>query len=398
MNVSHAKGRRVLVVHSSADLYGADRSLLDFVRLRPPDLDLTIVLPEDGPLIAELRATGVDVLVGEVCKIQRRMLSLGGLLHTVSAAIRSVRFLRGLHRQRNFELVYSNSVAILGGALAARSLHLPHVWHVREILSQSAALTWTFQNIVRALSARAICNSAQTMAWIRGSSPSKAEHFAVIWNGYDAPAMDNDRVAVRKTLGASKDEVLFVLVGRVNAWKGQRQLVDSFRDLVQRADVRARLALVGSAFAGQEHFERELRSAIAASGCADRIGWFPFRPDIEAVWAAADVAVVPSIEPEPFGRVAVEAMAFGKPVIAAAHGGLIEIVEHEVTGLLFKPCDRAALSGAMDRLARQPELRERFGRAGMQRQQALFSVRGYADRVGVQLAAVMRDAGKQARR
>jgi len=99
-----------------------------------------------------------------------------------------------------------------------------------------------------------------------------------------------------------------------------------------------------------------------------------FRADIYPVWRASDIAVVPSIEPEPFGLVAIEAMACGVPVVAAAHGGLLDIVEHEVSGLLFTPRDVDALAHSLLRLAGDAALRQRLGAAGKLRQAAQFSI------------------------
>lgn len=381
------KTRHVLVVHSSAELYGSDRSLLDLVRGRPGDLAMTVVLPEEGPLVQALADCGARVVVGEVCKIQRGMLSPGGLWRTGLAAWRAWRFLRGLHHEARFDLVYSNSVAILGGALAARACGLPHVWHVREILAGSRGLTLCFRWLVRRLSRRVVCNSEQTRAWIAGPGPADGR-YATVWNGFDPAATGSDGTDVRRELGMGPGELLVVMVGRVNAWKGQGLLVDAFAKAVRRSRAPMRLVLVGSAFAGQEHFERELRQVVRDSGCADRIQLLPFRSDIEPVWAAADIAVVPSTEPEPFGRVAIEAMAHGKPVLAAAHGGLVEIVEPEVTGCLVAPRDAEALAQALCRLADDAELRRRWGAAGLARQRRLFSVHSYVE----SMASVLRSA------
>ena len=81
---------RVLIVHSSAELYGSDRSLLAFVQRRPAAMQVTVALPEYGPLVAALQACGAQVVVGEVCKIRRDMLSPAGMLCMVGAAWRSV--------------------------------------------------------------------------------------------------------------------------------------------------------------------------------------------------------------------------------------------------------------------------------------------------------------------
>lgn len=381
----------VLVVHSSAELYGSDKSLLDFARRRPAHMALTVVLPEDGPLVPALRACGAEVVVGEVCKLQRVMLSPAGLWRLLRAAAASLRFMRGLHRQRQFQLVYSNTVAVFGGALFARRHGLPHVWHVREIVVGSPALSLLFRKLVRWLSQTAICNSNQTLAWIADGGQARAARYLAVWNGVDVATQPVDREAARRSLGAAPGDVVFVLVGRINAWKGQQLLVQAFAAMVRQGvtgQVGLRLAIVGSAFAGQGHWLQKLQAAVAASGCAEQIVVQPFRSDVEAVWAAADVVVVPSTDPEPFGRVAVEAMAFARPVIAAAHGGLVEIVQQGVTGLLVPPRDAPALTNAMAALAVDPSLRAAMGQAGLARQRAVFSAQGYADRV----AAVLDEA------
>ena len=378
----------VLVVHSSAELYGSDKSLLDFARRRPAHMALTVVMPEDGPLVPALRACGAEVVVGEVCKLQRVMLSPAGLWRLLRAAAASLRFMRGLHRQRQFQLVYSNTVAVFGGALFARRHGLPHVWHVREIVVGSPALSLLFRKLVRWLSQTAICNSNQTLAWIADGGQARAARYLAVWNGVDVATQPVDREAARRSLGAAPGDVVFVLVGRINAWKGQQLLVQAFAAMVRQGvtgQVGLRLAIVGSAFAGQGHWLQKLQAAVAASGCAEQIVVQPFRSDVEAVWAAADVVVVPSTDPEPFGRVAVEAMAFARPVIAAAHGGLVEIVQQGVTGLLVPPRDAPALTNAMAALAVDPSLRAAMGQAGLARQRAVFSAQGYADRVAAVL-------------
>jgi glycosyltransferase involved in cell wall biosynthesis len=96
---------------------------------------------------------------------------------------------------------------------------------------------------------------------------------------------------------------------------------------------------------------------------------------------------VPSVWPEPFGQVAIEAMACGKPVVASAVGGLADVVVHEETGLLVPPGDVAALRAALGRLIADPALRERMGAAGRERVERYRarSVIGHIERVYRQL-------------
>ena len=370
------KKLRILVVHSSAELYGSDRSLLDFVRHRGASIQVTVALPESGLLVQELEAAGATVVIGEVCKIQRNMFSFNGLLRIFKTMYRSIKFLGKSRKNGNFDIVYSNTVAVLGGALCARLWRVPHVWHVREIAESSRLLTFGFRHLVSKLSSTVVCNSGRTRDWI--FLEGKLNKYKVVWNGFDLPDVLIDRAVERDRLGVGPEDILFVLVGRINSWKGHSLLVKAFSSLPSNIRSKIHVAFVGSAFAGQEHFERDLTLRIKESGVENRMHLIPYRKDIESIWSAADVVVVPSTEPEPFGRVAIEAMAFGRPVIASAHGGLIEIVADGETGRLIPPRDYQSLAVAMAEMVGDPDLRQRMGEAGFLRQKKLFSVNGYA--------------------
>lgn len=377
---AQAKPRqRLLIVHSSAELYGSDRSLLDFVSGQRAGFDITVLVPEEGPLCALLRDNGARVAVGEVCKVQRNMLGPRGLLRTLAATWRAMRDIRRLAGARPFDLVYTNTVAVFAGAVYALLSRRPHAWHIREILSGSPALTHAFRAIVSALSRVIICNSSQTRAWIE--LPRSQERCRVVWNGVAVASPANRREAERLQHGWNDDTVVFALAGRLNAWKGQPLALQAFEQVHAKLGEHVALWLVGSPFAGQEHFEQDLKQLIARSPAAAATKLEPFRPDVDAVWESADVVLVPSTEPEPFGRVAIEAMAFGCPVIAAAHGGLLDIVADNESGMLVPPRDAEALAQAMHKLASDADLRARLGQQARTRQQQVFSVDAYVQGV-----------------
>jgi glycosyltransferase involved in cell wall biosynthesis len=112
-----------------------------------------------------------------------------------------------------------------------------------------------------------------------------------------------------------------------------------------------------------------------------RVHLEPFREDTDRFFAAMDVVVVPSVQPEPFGRMAIEAMAWGCAVVVASHGGLREIVDDGATGLWFAPGDLLDLRGALWRLLREGDLRRALGEAGRQAVEARFSPQAHAQRV-----------------
>jgi glycosyltransferase involved in cell wall biosynthesis len=180
-----------------------------------------------------------------------------------------------------------------------------------------------------------------------------------------APVDPAASASFRSEVGADDQTVLVALVGRINRWKGQQLLVDAAERLEKEGAGLPRMVYVfaGSPPNGQEQFRRDLEARIARSPLRDRLRLTGFR-DPWPIYDASDVVAVPSTEPEPFGLVALEAMLAGVPVIASAHGGLVEFVDDGVNGMLFAPNDVGALAGAIAKLAGDGSLRERLGTRG----------------------------------
>ncbi len=335
-----------------------------------------VVLPHQGPLVSRIVELGIEVHIGPVGKLSRQLMRPAGLPRLVASMAGSVSFIDRVVAGRPVSLVYSNSVAALGGALWAWRRGVTRLWHVREIVVTPSIAATGFPRLLRWLGGWCICNSGATRDWITRAQPALARRSSVLWNGIDRvpepPAAAVE--AFRTGLGLSREHVVATLVGRINRWKGQGVFIDAAAQLVKSGQhPNLRFLIVGDVADEQHHFREDMLARIAALGLAERVLWHPFTPEVDTVWAASDIAAVPSTDPEPFGRVAIEAMAHGLPVVAAGHGGLAEIVAHEQTGLLVAPGDAGALAQALGRLAASAELRDQYGAAGRQRQLALFS-------------------------
>ncbi len=366
----------VFVVHHDADLYGADKSLLLSVRALVNDgYEPVVLVPRNGLLVDALRAEGFEVHIGATGKISRSLVTPLGLPRFALDVAASVRLIDRIVGARHVSLVYSNSVAALGGAVWGLLRRVPRLQHVRELVVSPRLASLGYPRLLRALGGYCVCNSGATRDWIVAESPALAQRSAVIWNGINGvnPPSPEAVAEFRAGLGLAPADLLVTLVGRINRWKGQTVFVDAAARLRKQGVAGFRFLIVGDVAGDQHHFRQTMLQRIKDAGLESEVLWHPFTPNVDLVWAASDIAVVPSIDPEPFGRVAIEAMAHGLPVVASAHGGLAEIVAPEKTGILVPPRNADALAAAIGRLIANPALRTSFGDAGRLRQQTNFT-------------------------
>lgn len=368
-----------VVAHGSGELYGSDRVLLaSMIALRSdPDFRLVVVLHERGPLLEELRASGIEVHVGPLTKIRRSMFSLVGVIGLPWQIVSTARVLDAIVNRRRVVLVYSNTLAVLGAAIWARWRGLPHMWHVHEIIQRPAIVRRFLPKLAAFLSSRVLANSLQTRLWLESETQKLRGRVLVAFNGLaPVPSVPPGSIAeFRAKVGARDGDVIATLVGRFNHMKGQTVLVRAL-SLLRRAGKaeNLRVVLVGDVYAGHTDFRAQCEALIQSLNLQDRVTVMPFQVDVSPVWWGSDIAVVASTEPESFGMVAIEAMAARLPVVASAHGGLLDIIEDNVTGYLIPPNDPSALADSLAKLAENELLRRRLGEAGAVRQKQRFSL------------------------
>jgi len=380
----------VLYVHQSSDLYGSDRVLLEGCSaLSAAGGHPIVVLPPGGPLVEALRQRQIEchtLPAADLLKLERGGLGAMAPLRLAVAVPRMLRRLDSVVAGREVHLVQSNTLAVLGGALWAQYRRRPHLWHVHEIIEQPRIAARVLPWLVRHLSTHALCNSLATRRWLLRAEPGLAARSSVAWNGSadmralaTAAAGAPSDLATRFRPGGAR--LAIGLVGRINRWKGQCLLVDAAERLAARGYSDFSLVFVGSPPHGQDIWQQRLRQRIAASPLASRICETGFVADMADTYAALDIVCVPSLEPEPFGLVAVEAMSAGLPVVASAGGGLSEVVVHGGTGLLHTPRDADALADALAPLLADPLRRQSLGAAGRRRWEREFSAEAMGRRL-----------------
>jgi len=354
---------RVLFVDHAGVLGGAELSLLDVVTAMGPRAGT--VLLEDGPFRAALEERGASVIIEEIGALKRVKKDSGfpapaALADALALARRVAR------RARGYGVICANSqkafvVACAAGLFARR----PVVWYLRDILAPPHFSRTNITAAVRLANLRAsrvIANShATARAFI--DAGGKSELVRVVHNGIDAAPFDavSDRAAqaLRASLGIPATAYVVALFGRFHPWKGQQVLLHALSEL---PDVHA--LFVGAALFGEEAFESSLHDQAKRIGGAGRAHFLGFRSDVPALMRAVDVVVHASVLPEPFGRVVVEGMLAGRPVIATRGGGVTEIAEDGINALLVPPDDAVALAAAIQRLRGDPPLAQRLAANG----------------------------------
>ncbi|MFT8664293.1 glycosyltransferase family 4 protein [Acetobacter orientalis] len=143
------------------------------------------------------------------------------------------------------------------------------------------------------------------------------------------------------------DTPIILLPGRLSEWKGQHCLLDALAHLRQQAPtLHWRCVFVGSC-PPKSQYGAKLLAQAQTLGLSDWVHFAGHCQDMPAAFSLATVVVIPSLRPEPFGRVVVEAQAMCRPVIVSAHGAALETVQHGLTGLSIPPADPTALADAL---------------------------------------------------
>ncbi len=203
--------------------------------------------------------------------------------------------------------------------------------------------------------------------------PINELQIAVVPNGVDTKkfSASNRSEIVRKSLGAS-DEILIGVVGRLDKLKGQIELVEAARILKQK-DLRFKIAIIGEETANEGGVRSALVKKIEQNQLQNIVRLAGFRLEIPEIIASLDILVMPSWA-ETFGRVVIEAMASGTPVIATNAGGVPDIITDGSDGLLVPPQDPEALAKAIDTLLLNPQMRETFRGNGLKKAREIYDI------------------------
>ena len=282
---------------------------------------------------------------------------------------------------RRVDLIHARSRAPAWSAYwASKRLRLPFVTTYHGIYN--ARTPWkNWYNSVMARGDAVIANSQYTADHLIRRHRVDPARVTVILRGVDLQKFDIDAVSDTRAaavhegwgLADSDNRPIILHAARLTRWKGLKLAIEAAAKLKSIGAPPFVLVLVGDS-QGRDAYVAELADLIRERDLTGSVLMPGHCADMPAAFKAATAVIQPSLEPEAFGRSAAEAQAMGAPVIAAAHGGLPEVIADGVSGFLVPPGDSEALAGALNRLLTMTKNdRAAMGLAGMQRARRLFA-------------------------
>jgi glycosyltransferase involved in cell wall biosynthesis len=303
-----------------------------------------------------------------------------------------------LIRRQKVRLIHVRSRApAWSGLLAAHRTNIPFVTTYHGIYNASNRPK-RFYNSVMARGDATIANSQWTADHIVREHGIARERIAVIPRGVDLEEFDPagvspERVAALRAQWGMTEESVILLPGRLTRWKGQIVFTEALAQLVRQNALQNVKAVLAGDSQGRANYVAELNQAITANGLDGIVQVVPHVNDMPAAYLASDIVVSASTDPEAFGRVAAEAGAMARLVIATDHGGARETVLSNRSGLLVPPGDAAALADALRTILSASELQRRqMGEAGRAHVRAHFSLeRMCSDTIALYRSLLSRD-------
>jgi glycosyltransferase involved in cell wall biosynthesis len=371
---------RVLYLDHTAKIGGGEIALVNLLR----HLDRSLVFPiallfMEGPLRERLVGccdTHVIPLSDSALTANKDGLGWRSLLKlqaSVSVLLQIWRVVR-FARKMEIDLIHTNSLkADIIGGIAARIAGIPVVWHVRDRIETDylpKIVVRVFRLLSQNLPDFVIANSSATLATLHLDKKRKGvpvdANGRVVHDGCNV-------VSIKDGSEVSKTTVRIGLIGRISPWKGQDIFIKAAA-LLKAKHPEAKFEIIGAPLFAERSYEADLRKLCDELNLNDTVEFAGFVENVPSRIAELDIVVHASTTGEPFGQVIIEGMAEQKPVVATNGGGVPEIVQDGITGLLVPMGDALRMAEAIDYLLTHPDEATEMGVRGRERVQTHFTI------------------------
>jgi glycosyltransferase involved in cell wall biosynthesis len=346
---------KICFISHSSDKFGAERALLELIDALKGKIESYVILPRSGPLVEEFKKRNITYCVlpyrwwvGKKFPIWKRIARIILNLFTwIPITIR----IKGW----KCNIVYTNTISVCVGALAAKLLGLPHVWHIHEFGYEGHRLVFDFGEkfslwFMNRFSDAIIINSYAVAKKYQKYFP--LSKIKVIYQAVNVPQEINEsEVHIQKN-----DKFYCAIAGSLQEGKRQEEAILAINELVRRG-INVELLIIGK---GELKYKKYLKDLVAKNHLTNYVRFLGYIDNPFPYIKAVDVILVCS-RYEAFGRVTIEAMKLGKPVIGAKSGGTLELIQEGFNGFLYTPGNYKELAEKITFLYEHPEIARQIG-------------------------------------
>ncbi|WP_434520408.1 glycosyltransferase family 4 protein [Pediococcus sp. M21F004] len=368
--------KNILYLHAGSEMYGSDKILLELVTgLNKKSFHPIVVLPSTGVLETKMLEANIEVHVVDYPILRRKYMNFKGILKYCYFYRQSIKKILNTFKGRKIDLIHINTLAVLEGIALKRKLRVPLIWHVHEIILRPRIVFFVTSFLAGMFSEKIVAVSKPVKQHLINSKLISAKKIVIIHNGIDNNIYSDQAKFnyIFDELEIPENSVRVGMIGRINAWKGQKDFLNAMFPLLKK-NKNLYAFLLGGTFDGEKWRREELEVQIKSSGVKSQIRLLDFRKDTASFYNFFDIFVLPSTNPDPLPTVVLEAMASGKSIVGYRHGGITEMVGEKENGLLAEPGNVPDLSKKINTLIGNKQLRIRYGDNSKIKEEKYFSL------------------------
>ena len=320
--------KRVLVLHSSNDMYGASRIVLQVIDiLIKAKYEVHVILPYKGVLNKIITDKGASCSTCNLGVFRKKYLNLKGLYNRFLKIKKAKIYISNYIDKHHIDLLYTSTSVIISGALAAKKSSIPNISHIHEIPTANKSYEIFIGLFVRYFSKKVIVvSNSVSKHW---QPYLKKLQLLKVYNGIIFPVTKITENTNRK-IGQN---ITVTSIARLIPYKGHKYFIEVASELF-KLNNQYEFLIVGDTFPGYEPYEEELKTLVSEINLHHKIHFLGYRTDVEAILAKSDLFFHPSIAPDPLPTVLFEAIKMKLPLVATELGGAVEILDNGNCGLL----------------------------------------------------------------
>ena len=319
--------KKILIVHSSNDYYGASKVLISTIDIFIKNgFEVHLMLPNNGPLNNNEIIKKINLKIINLGVFRKKYFTFFGLINRFYFIVKSSLYIKKFLKKNQIDLVYTNTSTLISASIAAKFVGIPSIFHIHEIPIGNPVYSRFITAFVNVFSRELICVSKSVYDfWIKnGFKKSKTK---IIYNSF--------KIKKIKSKILCNDKIVFTSISRIIPYKGHSLLIRIF-DMLCKKNKNIYLQIVGDTLPEYQKYLNELKIDIKKRGLNNKIKFLGFREDVTSILDKSNFFIHTPLTPDPFPTVIFEAIKSKTPVITNNLGGAYEILNEGKNGLIIE--------------------------------------------------------------